>query len=278
MSQRDFPNLELVNESVLLLYRSLRAAYIKKEFSTNLLPATVLDCVWNDPVIATQTLARHIALHFRLAISTVVVTFTSNLPMPGRVELSNSSSFFIDIDAEHQSDPECISAILAHEIAHIFLHRHRIRVEPESRNEVLTDTTAAYLGCGVLIMSAAWKSSKGHSQHFGYLTLDEFGYLLAKRDLFFGHDSSGCFSPGVKLESYCAGRERLRWECANRPFVPRRDPGRLTRWVEGKLRRQNAAATVFRCPCCTQSLRIPSAGSVLSVHCPTCDSSFRCYP
>lgn len=284
MSQRDFPNLKWINESLLLLYRSLKPTLIKKEFSGNLIPELIINSAWTDPIISTQALARHIALQFQLSVTTVLVTFTYNLPVAGRVELSNSNDFFVELDAEHQSEPDCIGAILSHEIAHIFLHRHRISLEPDAHNEVLTDTAATYLGCGLLVMNAAWRSrNRKAARHFGYLTLPEFGYLLAKRDLFFGDDSSQFFSPGIKLEAYHAGRQRLSSECEKRPFVPRQEPARLTSWIQNKVTKKNSdgsqsTAIVFVCPCCTQSLRIPSSGNVLAVRCPTCDSRFRCYP
>jgi hypothetical protein len=289
MLQRGYPNLELVNDSIRSLYRSLKAVRIKG-FSDDLLPEAALD-KWSDPVISTQALASRIAVHFRLAVTTVVVTFSSALPVPGRVELSSSSDFFIEIHAEYRSQPDCIAAILAHEIAHIFLHQHRVSLEPEFRNEVLTDTTAAYLGCGILIMNGASETEESvdynrierRARQCGYITVDEFGYVLAKRDLLFSHDSSRDLKPGLPVDGYFAGRNRFQSELSKRPLVPRPLPERLLRWMRRILLRRKeqinevVAAIVFGCPCCSQSLRIPSTRSILSVRCPVCDSHFRCY-
>jgi hypothetical protein len=137
MSQHGYPNLKVVNESIRLLYRSLNPARVKG-FKDDLPPERAFDGSWSDPALSTQRLARNIAIHFRLAVRSIVVTFSSGLPMPGRVELSNSSDFFsdffIEIHTDHHSQPECVAAILAHEIAHIFLYQHPLPSGLERRS------------------------------------------------------------------------------------------------------------------------------------------------
>jgi hypothetical protein len=65
--------------------------------------------------------------------------------------------------------------------------------------------------------------------------------------------------------------------------VPRPLPDRLLYWARCRLRRRDSRGAevvpsiVFCCPCCSQSLRIPSSRSILSVRCSVCDSEFRCY-
>lgn len=289
MPLRGYPNLALVNDSIRHLYANLKPACVKR-FSNDSIYWDARKISWSDPVIATQHLARLIALNYYLPVTTVVVAFRSDIPVPGRVELSSSDEYFVEIHVEHRLQRDCIAAVLAHEIAHIFLHQHRIRLDPDFHNEVLTDTAAAYLGCGVLILNGVTETERSvgydhverQSRYFGYLTLDEFGYVLAKRDLLLGHDSSRCLT-GIPLDSYLTGRNRTKAELGNRPFVARPLSDRLFYWVQCKLSGKNAQPSevsrsiVFRCPCCSQFLRIPSSRTILSVHCPICDSQYRCY-
>ncbi len=228
-------------------------------------------------------MARQIAAQFRLAATTVVATFTSNLPVPARVESANDSEFFIEIDAAHRLEPDCIAAILAHEIAHVFLHRRRIALEPEFRNEVLTDTTATYFGCGVLIMNAAWRGKTG-STLLGIFASMSSDMCWQSEICVLDGNRGDMVSSAASLEDVCSSRrgDRLRSEYNERPFVPAGRRERLTHWLWHKLISENgfrgSCGTVFSCRCCTQSLRVPSTNSVLSVRCPTCDSRFRCYP
>jgi hypothetical protein len=64
------------------------------------------------------------------------------------VELSQSNEFFVELQSQHRFAAKAIAAILAHEVAHIFLHRCGVRFPDEFENEVLTDTTAVYVGFG----------------------------------------------------------------------------------------------------------------------------------
>ena len=286
MPQRGFPSISLVNASIRLLYSSLKAARIRS-FSNDLLVADLNGVGWAEPTIAVQRMARAIAMHYRLAISTVVVTFRSDLSVPGRVELSNSSDFFIEIHSDHRFQPDCVAAILTHEIAHIFLHMHRIRFEPEFQNEVLTDTAAAYLGGGIVILNGTTETEREvdlnriekHSRHFGYLTVDEFGYVLAKRDILHSRDSCRCLKRGLPKDGYRTGRRLLEAERRERPFVPRPVMDRLAHQIVRKLGRDEAqsAPMVFPCPSCSQPLRLPRSRKKLSVHCSICDSYFDCY-
>lgn len=193
MSSEAYPHLKLINDSIHLLYKSLKPARIHA-FTNHGLYEDIQAISWSDPIIATQQAARLIALHYQLPVTTAVVYFPANLPVPGRIELSRTNDYFIEIDASLRPNKNWVMAILAHEIAHIFLHQHGVRYEAELPNEVLTDTTATYLGCGTLILNGATEikerldqnTTRRIRQHFGYLTLAEFGYILAKRDLFFG--------------------------------------------------------------------------------------------
>jgi hypothetical protein len=136
-----------------------------------------------DPAIRTQNLARRLAQHYHIKLSTIVVSFNSALPVPARIEISSSLDFFIELRSEYRDKPRAIMAILAREIAHIFLHQAGIRFHPEFENEVLTDTTAAYLGCATTLLNGTQTtctnvktnflgtSIENTIRHFGYITL-----------------------------------------------------------------------------------------------------------
>lgn len=253
MSQhRGFETVELINKCIRELYVRFGASRIRAFSEDFRLTDADFD---GEPIIRTQQLARRLAYHFKLAVSAVIVTFRSNLTVPGQVELSPSFDFFIDVHSEHRDSPKAVAAILAHEIAHIFLHQARLQLHPEYYNEVLTDTSAGFLGCGTTILNGAAQTqldlgSSVHtsSKHFGYITLDEFGYIQAKRDFIFGLDSSQLVDSGLPLSGWNAGRSRFRWEKRQRPFrsAPLRE--RFMAFLHGRM--PTGAPVTFACLCC----------------------------
>lgn len=232
-----------------------------------------------DSVVATQQIARRIAMLYRLRIGTVVVTFVSNLDRPGRIELSDSDDFFIELHAEYRRRYEQVAAILAHEVAHIFCHRLKISIGDTFEDEVLTDTTAVYLGAGVPILNAftdesdysAEASNRRRQQCFGYITPDEFGYLLAKRHSTFGDDPSSHLTTTPGTEAYKCGRDRalqdLRPPLRSAPLASR---------AAFHVKRRFMSEVLFDCPTCFQRLRLPTGRGAISVRCATCHDRFPC--
>ena len=290
MSAHGFENLPLINKSIRELYVRLTPQRVR-QFATDFEPTPEELDPKADPIIRTQRVARHLANHFRVAVSTVVVTFNSTLPVPGRVELSSSLDFFIDLHSEHRDSPKTIAAILAHEVAHIFLHQAMIRLEPVFTNEVLTDTTAAYLGCAATILNGAqeWTTREGdrtqtHTRTYGYISLDEFGYIHAKRDFALGRRPGCDIDYGLPQAGYGNGFRRHNLEQTERPYSPPPEPRPPGFWARlfGRQpppppRPQRTILFTFPCACCSQDLRIPLVGKQLLVRCPTCDSRLRCY-
>ena len=287
MEIQAYPNLQLINNSIRLLYKSLKPARVRT-FSNHQLYYDTRAISWSDPIIATQQLARIIALHYQLPVATVIVYFSSNLPVPGRVEISNTNDYYIEIQEDLREKQGWVAAILAHEIAHIFLHKQKIWLETEFNNEVLTDTTAAFLGCGALILNAASETSEHidsisvriTTRHFGYLTLEEFGYVLAKRDLFFGFSSWKQIESGIPRDGFSAGNNRLRAENEQTPFMPRPLSERLIRTLLQRFGRIGPVSSNsnFGCPCCAQILRVPQYSRTIRIRCPNCEAMFNCYP
>ncbi len=276
MNEKDrFKNISSINSYISLLYKSL-GSFLIPDFKTNL----VLDhrCFHSNIVIYTQNIAKQIANHFGLNITKVVVTFVANLGVPGRVELSSGNIFFIEIDIRYQSNTNFLSAILSHEIAHIYLYRKNIRIDDTFSNEVLTDTTASFLGCSCLILNSSFEEmsfgtnlTTVHS--FGYITQYEVGYILAKRDFLLQQDSSDLLIYGHSKEFHDAGKDFF-IKNLKRPYIKKTFIGNLASKFDVFLKK---ATITFRCICCEQQLRIPSLNKPLSVRCPLCNNILICY-
>ncbi|MCZ9339513.1 hypothetical protein NGM37_17235, partial [Streptomyces sp. TRM76130] len=65
------------------------------------------------------------------------------------------------------------------------------------------------LGAGWLLLDA-YRADAVSSQKLGYLTPEEFGYVLAKRALVFGEDPAVWFTSPQAYPAYAEGRSRAR--------------------------------------------------------------------
>jgi len=144
-----------------------------------------------EPVLCVQRMARRIAEVFGLDVGPIVVCFHDNVDFAGRVELSASCDFFVEVHAEFRAQPRVIAAVLCHEVAHIFLYRGRLALPETQPNEIRTDTTAALYGFGALMADTFVFSEKREDLvdsvritrmecALGYLTPDELGYVLTR--------------------------------------------------------------------------------------------------
>jgi len=270
-----FKNIRAINSNISNLYKTIGATLVP-DFKTNV----VIDnsCYHNDIVICTQNIARQIAKSFGLHIVNVVVTFVQNLGVPGRVQLSAGNTFSVEVDRRYISNTNLISAVLAHEIAHIYLFKHNIRIQDTFQNEVLTDTTAAFLGCAWLILNSSheersFQNSQTTVKWFGYITQYEVGYILAKRDFLLKQNSADAMIFGRSREFFDAGKAHF-LKSLGRPYVKRSALGSLIYQLKSRLIK---GSIVFKCICCEQQLRIPESNKTLSVHCPACGNDLLCY-
>ena len=282
---RGFSNIDLINLSLRELFLRLTPARIR-QFTNNFELTTRENDPSDDPVIRVQKIARRFADHYRISVSAVIVTFRTDLYVPGRVELSPASEFFVELHNDHRDAIKPTVAILAHEVAHIFLYQAGISLEPTFHNEVLTDTTAVFLGCGAAILNGANQTTTTSGnvittsvKKYGYLSVDEFGYVQAKRDAFFRSEPTRLVNRGLPRWGYSTGRRHFKSEQNAPPFAP---PNIFTRTFEALgLQKQPQAALnqkiTFACAFCSQPLRIPRLGKTISVHCPTCQETFLCH-
>ena len=125
-----FEHLHIITKAIHELYRRFGPQHVKSYRNTFAL-GTSADDLRREPLIGTQHLAKRIAAHYRLPVTTVMVTFSSSLKPPGRVELSQSNEFLVELQSKYRFAPKAIAAILAHEVAHIFLHRCGVRFPDE---------------------------------------------------------------------------------------------------------------------------------------------------
>ena len=270
-----FKNVAAINANICSLYKTIGARLVP-DFKNNL----VIDnsCYHSDIVIYSQNIARQIANFLGLHLLNVVITFVHNLGAPGKVLLSSGNFFPIEVDEKYRSNTNLISAILAHEIAHIYLYKHDIRIKDTFQNEVLTDTTAAFLGCAWLILNSSYEEpsymdNRTAVKWFGYITQYEVGYILAKRDFLLKQDSSDAMMYGRSREFFDAGKAHF-LKSLGRPYVRRSALGKLGYRLKSMLK---TGTIVFRCLCCDQQLRIPESDKTLTVHCPACGHNLPCY-
>lgn len=301
MITRGFPNLPIIRRAITQLWRSLSPEGVRR-FASGY-HARRDERPSGDSIIATQYIARRIAALYRLQIGSIVVTFVSHLDRPGRIELSDSDDFFIELQSDYRRQYEKVAAILVHEIAHIFCHKLKISIGNTFEDEVLTDTAAAYLGAGVPILNAFTEESdytadtpdRMRQQCFGYITPDEFGYLLAKRHATFGENPAPSLTTTSGTKAYKAGCERAQEDVLCPPLqsasILARAAYRYRRYFATRSNHLavapaspstyyfdavNGYAVVFHCPTCFQRLRLPTHRNRISVKCPVCCGHFMC--
>ena len=268
-----FKNIRAIDANICSLYKSI-AAPLVPNFRTN----QVIDNRYyhSDIAVYTQNIAKQIANHFGLQITKVVVTFIHNLGVPGKVGLSAGNTFFVEVDDKYKSNTNFISAILAHEIAHIYLFRHNICISDTLQNEILTDTTAAFLGCAWLILNSSYEEASELNMTinwFGYITQYEVGYIQAKRDFLLQQDSSDAMIYGHSREFFDAGKLYF-LKSLGRPYVQRSALGNFAYRLKSRMK---TGSIVFKCICCEQQLKIPENNKTLSVYCPSCGNKLLCY-
>jgi hypothetical protein len=173
---------------------------------------------------------------------------------------------------------------------HVYLHRLDLSFPGTRENEILTDTAATYLGAGWLLLDA-YREDAASSQKLGYLTPEEFGYVLAKRALVFGEDPSVWFTSPQAYTAYVKGMAQARrdeqqppltaagWAGRRRYAHDRRHapgPGSPSGVPYAFSGDQGGSLRVsFPCPTCHQRIRVPVRGRVRA-RCSLCRTVLEC--
>lgn len=283
--EHGFPHLETVRASITALFRRLTPDGIRA-YDTSFAPADAAFGGDEDLHLGAHRVASAMVRALRLPDARMVVAFR---PMrdAATVELAAGPEYFVEVSDRFRVHRRDLAAALAHEVTHVLLHRLDLRFPTTAENEILTDTAAAFLGAGWLLLDAYREDALTH-QKLGYLTPEEFGYVLARRAGLFGEDLSTWFSSPQAYEAYVRGRalaerERRRAPLAAASAQARRRYARARRTgappADGSAYRfepDDAGLLVsFPCPVCGQRLRLPVRGP-LRARCGLCRTVLEC--
>ncbi|MGP4000528.1 hypothetical protein [Streptomyces sp. 8N706] len=294
-----YPHIETVRSSITAIYKRLSYDTVRS-FPASVLPAEVAFADADDLYLGVQRVARAMVRHLRLPDARMIVSFRE-MHHAANIELTAGPEYFIELNSRFRTHRQDIGAALAHEVMHIYLHRLDLSFPGTRDNEILTDTATTYLGAGWLLLDA-FREDAVSSQKLGYLTPEEFGYVLAKRALAFGDDPAPWFTSPQAYTAYNAGLALARRDGQQPPltacgWVGRRRYARDRRAakdgrplhdphdggtpgtpppVGGYAFEGHAQLRVtFPCPTCHQRIRVPVRGRVRA-RCGLCRTVLDC--
>ncbi|MFD4034614.1 hypothetical protein ACFWVP_29920 [Streptomyces sp. NPDC058637] len=285
-----FPHLDTVRSAITALYRRISPDGVHR-YATSLAPADAAFSDGDDLHLGAQRVAHALVQHLRLPEARVIVAFRP-MEHAASVELTAGPEYFIELNDRFRTHRRDIGAALAHEITHVLLHRLGLEFPGTRDNEILTDTVTAYLGAGWLLLDA-FREDATSSQKLGYLTPEEFGYVLAERALVFDEDPSVWFTSPQAYTAYTKGRDRARYDRDRPPLASAGWAGRRRyakdRRQAGERRAAGQDPSVpyafesgsaglrvsFPCPTCHQRVRVPARGRV-RVRCGLCRTVLEC--
>ncbi|MDV9177831.1 hypothetical protein R6V09_47880 [Streptomyces sp. W16] len=284
--EHGYPHLDTVRDSITALYKRLSYDTVQT-FATSVAPVDVAFCDTDDLHLGAQRVAREMVRHYRLPDARLIVGFRE-MTHAANVELTAGPEYFVELNDRFRTHRRDIGAALAHEVMHVYLHRLDLSFPGTRENEILTDTAATYLGAGWLLLDA-YREDSASSQKLGYLTPEEFGYVLAKRALVFDEDPSVWFTSPQAYTAYVKGMEQARRDEQQPPLTAAGWVGRR-RYAHDRRHGPGAQAGVpyafsgdqggslrvsFPCPTCHQRIRVPVRGRVRA-RCSLCRTVLEC--
>ncbi|MGK5729669.1 hypothetical protein [Streptomyces sp. URMC 124] len=284
-----FPHVETVRAAITALYKRLSYDTVHS-FELSVPPSDVAFSDEENPYLGVQRVAGAMVRHLRLPDARMIVSFR-DMRHAGSVELAAGPEYFIELNSRFKTHRRDIGAALSHEVMHVYLHRLGLAFPGTRDNEILTDTAAAYLGAGWLLLDA-YRESSVSTQKLGYLTPEEFGYVIAKRALAFGEDPAPWFTSPQAYEVYVKGLAEARRDGRRPPLAA---AGRLGRHRYARDRRavrdarggappagrdyafegHDPLRVSFPCPTCHQRIRVPVRGKVRA-RCGLCRTVLEC--
>ncbi|MCX4582878.1 hypothetical protein [Streptomyces sp. NBC_01481] len=290
-----YPHLDTVRAAITALYKRISPDGVHS-YAPSVLPADVAFADQDDLHLGAQRVAHALVQHLRLPDARMVVSFRE-MHHAASVELVGGPEYFIELNDRFRTHRRDIGAALAHEIMHVLLHRLDLAFPGTRDNEILTDTATTYLGAGWLLLDA-FREDGVSSQKLGYLTPEEFGYVLAKRAIAFGEDPSPWFTSPQGYTAYTKGRAMALRDAQQPPLTTAGWTGRHRYAKERRLAREHpepAAAhspeaessayafeqgpdglrVSFPCPTCHQRIRVPVRGRVRA-RCGLCRTILEC--
>ncbi|SDN88330.1 hypothetical protein SAMN04487981_107161 [Streptomyces sp. cf386] len=289
--QHGFPHLETVRASITALYRRLSYDTVQT-FAASVAPVDVAFSDTDDLYMGAQRVARELVRHYHLPDARLIVSFRE-MSHAANVELAAGPEYFVELNDRFRTHRRDIGAALAHEVMHVYLHRLGLSFPGTRDNEILTDTATTYLGAGWLLLDA-YREDAASSQKLGYLTPEEFGYVLAKRALLFAEDPSVWFTSPQAYAAYGKGMAEARRDEEQPPLTAAGWAGRR-RYARDRRHAQDhhgAGArpgvpyaftpdgrgplrVSFPCPTCQQRIRVPVRGRVRA-RCGLCRTVLEC--
>tara|TARA_Y100001934_G_C12108887_1_gene657536 strand:+ start:260 stop:853 length:594 start_codon:yes stop_codon:yes gene_type:complete len=153
MAEKYYPPIA---EKIIKLEKACGKYIHNKIFDPKSLPENIPDEVGIQKV--TKTLAESIGMHgFQF-----IVSFTKLKDATGQIFLNidRDKNVFIEIQRDKIKTAQQLYAILAHELAHQYLHTHYIEESDNLENERLTDVCAVYIGFGKLLLNGYFFEEK----------------------------------------------------------------------------------------------------------------------
>ncbi|MEU6662836.1 hypothetical protein [Streptomyces sp. NPDC046821] len=288
--EHGFPHLATVRAAVTALYKRLSYDTVHA-FDTSVAPVDVAFCDQDDLHLGVQRVARELVGHYRLPDARMIVSFRE-MTHAANVELAAGPEYFIELNDRFRDHRRDIGAALAHEVMHVYLHRLGLEFPGTRDNEILTDTATAYLGAGWLLLDA-YREDASSSQKLGYLTPEEFGYVVAKRALAFGEAPETWFTSPQAYTAYTKGLARARADGQQPPLTAAGWAGRRRYAKDRHAARaygaggatggaysfsaegRDALRVTFPCPTCHQRIRVPVRGRVRA-RCALCHTVMEC--
>ncbi|MFJ7265984.1 hypothetical protein ACIQV3_04830 [Streptomyces sp. NPDC099050] len=284
--EHGFPHLETVRAAVTALFRRLSADGIRA-YGTSFAPADAAFPATEDLYPGAHRVASAVVRALRLPDARLIVGFRA-MEEAATVELTAGPEYFVEVSDRFRVHRRDLAAALAHEVTHVLLHRLDLRFPTTAANEILTDTAAAYLGAGWLLLDAYREDELTH-QKLGYLTPEEFGYVLARRGRFLGgEDLSAWFTSPQAYEAYVRGRALADRDLRRAPLAAAGRRERL-RYAAARLTRAAAPGAPygfeehpaglrvgFPCPVCGQRLRLPAHRGPVRARCGLCRTVLDC--
>ncbi|MEU6013354.1 hypothetical protein ABZ826_04610 [Streptomyces sp. NPDC047515] len=267
-----FPHLETVRSAITALYRRLSHDGVRG-YATSLAPADVAFCDQDDLYLGTQRVARSMVRHLHLPDARMIVGFRTMEHAAG-VELAAGPEYFIELNDRFRTHRRDIGAALAHEVTHVLLHRLGLEFPGTPDNEILTDTVTTYLGAGWLLLDA-FREDAVSSQKLGYLTPEEFGYVLAKRAFAFDEDPSPWFTSPQAYTAYTQGRTQALRDARQPPLAAAGWAGRHRYAKDRRYARDHPGAEAARGPGTSYAFENGPRGLRVSFGCPTCHQRIR---
>ncbi|MFF8828935.1 hypothetical protein [Streptomyces sp. NPDC015131] len=285
-----YPHLDTVRAAITALYRRLTPDGLLA-YGVGVAPADVAFADGDDLHLGAQRVAHALVQHLRLPDARMIVGFRA-MTHAASVELAAGPEYFIELNDRFRTHRRDIGAALAHEITHVLLHRLGLTFPGTRDNEILTDTVTTYLGAGWLLLDA-YREDGVTSQKLGYLTPEEFGYVLAKRALVFGEDPSPWFTSPQAYTAYTEGRALALRDGRQPPLTAAGRVGRHRYAKDRRHAREHPGAATglpyafesggregglrvsFPCPTCHQRIRVPVRGRVRA-RCGLCRTVLEC--